>query len=73
MDPNKKPFGDRAKFSLCGVFLYKPDEQVDNTNPSCKSCLRYKVRRQKNTQQLHQASQAAQDAQRATSRGRGRP
>ena len=56
VDPNKKPFGDRVKFSLCGVFLYKPDEQVDNTNPSCKSCLRYKVRRQKNTQQLHQAS-----------------
>ena len=32
-------FDSAAKFSLCGVFLYK-SEQVDNADPSCKKCLR---------------------------------
>ena len=32
-------FDSRAKFSLCGVFLYK-SEQVAPTDPSCKKCLR---------------------------------
>ena len=43
-----------GKFSLCGVFLYMP-EQVDNTDPSCQKCLRFansprrvKSRQQKN-------------------------
>ena len=47
-------FANRAKFSLCGVFLYK-SEQVDNADPSCQKCLRFansprrvKSRQQKN-------------------------
>ena len=32
-------FDSSAKFSLCGVFLYK-SEQVALTDPSCKKCLR---------------------------------
>ena len=34
-------FDSRAMFSLCGVFLYK-SEQVDNADPSCQKCLRYR-------------------------------
>ena len=34
-------FDSAAAFSLCGVFLYK-SEQVDNADPSCQKCLRYR-------------------------------
>ena len=34
-------FDSAAEFSLCGVFLYK-SEQVDNADPSCQKCLRYR-------------------------------
>ena len=39
-------FDSRAMFSLCGVFLYK-SEQVDNADPSCQKCLRYRHSRRR--------------------------
>ena len=39
-------FDSAAKFSLCGVFLYK-SEQVDNADPSCQKCLRYRHSRRR--------------------------
>ena len=39
-------FASRAKFSLCGVFLYK-SEQVDNADPSCQKCLRAAISRRR--------------------------
>ena len=39
-------FANRAKFSLCGVFLYK-SEQVDNADPSCQKCLRLAISRRR--------------------------
>ena len=53
VDANKELPGE-AKFSLCGVFLYMP-EQVDNTDPSCQKCLRAanSPRRVKRRQQNH--------------------
>ena len=39
-------FDSAAKFSLCGVFLYK-SEQVDNADPSCQKCLRYRHTRRR--------------------------
>ena len=39
-------FDSAAKFSLCGVFLYM-SEQVDNADPSCQKCLRYRHSRRR--------------------------
>ena len=39
-------FDSAAEFSLCGVFLYK-SEQVDNADPSCQKCLRYRHARRR--------------------------
>ena len=39
-------FASRAKFSLCGVFLYK-SEQVNNADPSCQKCLRLAISRRR--------------------------
>ena len=60
-DVDREELPGDAKFSLCGVFLYMP-EQVDNADPSCQKCLRaansprrVKGRQQKNRRRVTKA------------------
>ena len=60
VDANRDDLPGEAKFSLCGVFLYKP-EQVDNADPSCQKCLWISNRRSKRppTKNRHRATKAS--------------
>ena len=30
---------ERSTWSLCGVWIYQPEKQVDTANPTCRKCL----------------------------------
>ena len=52
-----------AAFSLCGIFLYQP-EQVDNANPSCQKCRQSATSRRRVKGRQHKTGRRVTEARR---------